>query len=220
MKLELLTVVVTNLEQNCIILFDPDSRCAAVVDPGGEVSKISRLLAAYYLQVERIVLTHGHHDHVGGATELADRTGAQILGPHKDDSFLLSAVEEESQGENTPKLRNVKPDRFLAEGDEILLANSQFTVFHCPGHTPGHVIFLSREQRLAIVGDVLFRGSVGRTDFPYGNHMDLMRSIGTKLMCLDDDITVICGHGEFSTIGHERRNNPFMPEISAFIQNS
>jgi glyoxylase-like metal-dependent hydrolase (beta-lactamase superfamily II) len=210
-------VPVTPFQQNCAILWDDDSRRAAVVDPGGDVDRILAAIDRTGASVERIWLTHGHLDHAGGAAELQEtlrrRSGepasVPIEGPDRRDDFLLQELEAQG-GSYGFALRNVAPDRWLREGDGVALGEHRFDVLHCPGHTPGHVVFVNRAARFALVGDVLFQGSVGRTDFLYGDHAALIRSITEKLLPLGDDLAFLCGHGPGSTIGAERQSNPFL----------
>jgi hydroxyacylglutathione hydrolase len=209
-------VPVTPFHQNCAILWDDTTRVGMVIDPGGDIDRILTAIEQTGALVERIVLTHGHLDHAGGATELRDalrqRGGGDeipIEGPDPRDEFLLNGIAEQAAAYGFDA-SNVKPDRWLAEGDVLMLGPHRFDVLHCPGHTPGHVVFVNQAARFALVGDVLFQGSVGRTDFPYGDHAALISAIKTKLLPLGDDITFICGHGPGSTIGAEKANNPFL----------
>ena len=162
------------------------------------------------LKVEKIVLTHGHLDHVGGANELARTLGVKIEGPHEADKFLMDGVEKQARGYGLAGMSNATSDRFMTEGDALTIGGLSFDVFHCPGHSPGSLVYVSKAERIALVGDVLFAGSIGRTDFPYGNHEQLIEAIKTKLLPLGDDIVFICGHGPASTFGDERRTNPFI----------
>jgi hydroxyacylglutathione hydrolase len=204
-------VPVTPFQQNCTILFDADERSGVVVDPGGDVDAIVSALETNGIKATAIWLTHGHLDHAGGAMDLKDRLGIEILGPHADDRPLLDNLEEQAQrfGVADP-VRNCTPDRFLEEGDIVSFGPHRFSVLHCPGHAPGHVVFYNAEARFAHVGDVLFNGSIGRTDLPGGDHAALIRSIKEKLLPLGDDIGFICGHGPGSRFGDERRSNPFL----------
>jgi len=208
-------VPVTPFQQNCAILWDEGSRQALVVDPGGDVERILAAIDQQGVTVQRILLTHGHLDHAGGATELAQtltaRAGATvpIEGPDRRDQFLLDGIAEQAAGYGFDA-RNVTPDKWLAEGDHVTLGEHRFDVLHCPGHTPGHMVFIHHAARFALVGDVLFQGSVGRTDFPYGDHAALITAITTKLLPLGDDFSFLCGHGPGSTIGAERAGNPFL----------
>ena len=227
-------VPVTPFQQNCTILWEEPSKRAVVIDPGGEVPRILEAIAKRGVRVERILLTHGHNDHAGGAAahkDALERAGATagtgggaatgpiiegssttipIEGPDQRDRFLLQGLEAQAPTFGMNGVQNVLPDRWLAEGDEVRVGDQAFEVLHCPGHTPGHVVFVSQPARFAIVGDVLFAGSIGRTDFPYGDHAALIRAIKQKLLPLGDDFAFICGHGPGSTIGAERRTNPFV----------
>lgn len=204
-------IPVTAFQQNCTVLFDTDSREGVVVDPGGEVDRILDLLLEHKLKIGAIWLTHGHIDHAGGAMELKEALGVDIIGPHKADEPLLRGLESQAQMFGvTDAVRNVTPDRWLEEGDEVGFGEHRFKVLHCPGHAPGHVVFYNEKARFAHVGDVLFNGSVGRTDLPGGDHDALIASIKDKLLPLGDDIGFICGHGPGSRFGDERRGNPFL----------
>lgn len=201
---------VTPLQQNCTLIFDEETKAGAVFDPGGDVPRIEQAIRETGMSVEKIFLTHGHFDHAGGAAELKEKLGVPIEGPHEDDRFLLDALETTGAEYGIAGARNVTPDRWLTEGDTVEFGPFTFDVRHCPGHAPGHVVFINEEQRIAQVGDVLFQGSIGRTDFPYGDHDALIDAIKTKLLPLGDDMNFICGHGPPSTIGHERQTNPFI----------
>jgi hydroxyacylglutathione hydrolase len=212
-------VPVTPFQQNCAILWDDGSKVGAVVDPGGEVDRILETVGRLGVRVEKILLTHGHIDHAGGAAALKEALAkasgdapVPIEGPDERDRFLLDGLERQGPGFGMADARNVAPDRWLKEGDRVTVGGHAFEVLHTPGHTPGHVAFWNPKARFAIVGDVLFRGSVGRTDFPYGDHEALVRSIREKLFPLGDDVPFLCGHGPGSTIGLERRTNPFAGE--------
>ena len=216
-------VPVTPFQQNCSIIWDEASKRGAVVDPGGEVERILQAIDKLGVTPEKILLTHGHIDHAGGAAALKDALAARggagsggglvpIEGPDQRDGFLLEGLERQGQTFGLTGVRNVLPDRWLVEGDQVSIGGNSFDVLHCPGHTPGHLVFVNRPDRFAIVGDVLFRGSIGRTDFPYGDHAALIRSIKEKLFPLGDDMAFLCGHGPGSTIGVERRTNPFVGE--------
>jgi hydroxyacylglutathione hydrolase len=209
-------VPVTAFQQNCALIWDDDSKQATIVDPGGDVERILGAVDQLAIRPERILLTHGHLDHAGGAAalreQLIERSGQPIPieGPDERDSFLLDGLERQAADFGLPGVRNVRPDRWLREGDTVDVAGHAFEVLHCPGHTPGHVVFVCRDAGFAIVGDVLFRGSIGRTDFPYGDTEALLRAIHDKLLPLGDEIAFICGHGPGSTFGAERRENPFL----------
>lgn len=200
---------VTPFQQNCTILWCTATNKAAIVDPGGDVETIRKVIADKGVTPEKILLTHGHLDHAGGAAELAEALGVPIEGPHRDDQFLLDSVETQSR-EFGIVGRNAAPDRWLADGETVTVGELSFSVVHCPGHTPGHVVFYNEDVKLALVGDVLFQGSIGRTDFPRGDHAALLSSIKDKLFALGDEVTVLPGHGPVTTIGDERRTNPFL----------
>jgi glyoxylase-like metal-dependent hydrolase (beta-lactamase superfamily II) len=202
---------VTPFQQNCTLIWDEDTKRGVVVDPGGDVEQIQQALQQAGIEVDRILLTHGHLDHAGGAAELAQALGVPIEGPHRADAFLLDALPEQGARYGI-ECRAVTPDRWLEEGETVTIAGHDFAVLHCPGHTPGHVVFVSVALGFALVGDVLFQGSVGRTDFPYGDTDALITSIRGKLFPLGDDIRFICGHGPGSSFGEERRTNPYAGE--------
>jgi hydroxyacylglutathione hydrolase len=211
MSLKAAIVPVTPFQQNCTLLWDEASKRGVVIDPGGDLDRIQAGLGQVGLEVEKIILTHGHIDHAGGAAELKEKLGGvPIEGPHRADRFLLEGLSAQGRSYGFADTRNVTPDRWLSEGDSVGMAGLSFAVLHCPGHSPGSVALINEAQRLAVVGDVLFRGSIGRTDFPYGDHAALIEAIKTKLLPLGDDIVFICGHGPMSTFGDERRNNPFL----------
>ncbi len=211
-------VPVTALQQNCSVFWDDEAKVATVVDPGGDAPRIVELLETQGLTVERILLTHGHIDHAGGVQALnrllAERQGkaVPIVGPHRADNFLLEALGEQAAAYGIPEAEAVSPDEWLDEGGTISIAGQSFDIYHCPGHSPGSLAFVNAAARFAIVGDVLFAGSIGRTDFPYGDHNALISAVRTKLFPLGDDISFICGHGPGSTFGEERRSNPFVGE--------
>jgi len=204
-------VPVTPFEQNCTILFDTDTKVGVVVDPGGDVARIREAIDGNGFSIKAIWITHGHIDHAGGAMELKDALGVEIIGSHEADKPLLANLENQALRFGlTDPVRNCTPDRFLVEGDTVSFGDHVFEVLHCPGHAPGHVVFYNRVAKFAHVGDVLFRGSVGRTDLPGGNHEQLISSIKDKLLPLGDDIGFICGHGPGGRFGDERRTNPFL----------
>lgn len=204
-------IPVTPFQQNCTILFDEETKVGVVVDPGGEVDRIRAAIEENGIAVEAIWLTHGHIDHAGGAMDLKEALGVPLIGPHEDDRELLSNLENQARIFGLDQsVRNVTPDRYLTEGETVSFGDHVFEVFHCPGHAPGHVVFFNREARFAHVGDVLFNGSIGRTDLPGGDHDALIRSIKEKLLPLGDDIGFLCGHGPGGRFGDERRSNPFL----------
>jgi glyoxylase-like metal-dependent hydrolase (beta-lactamase superfamily II) len=203
-------VPVTLFEQNCTILWHEPSKKAVVIDPGGDVAKIQAAIKQTGVSVEKIWLTHGHIDHVGGAAELRDALKVPIEGPHTADKFLLDNVVSSGARFGITGVRDFAPDRWLEEGDRVTIGELTFDILHCPGHSPGSVVYFSPEMRFAHVGDVLFNGSVGRSDIPGGNHVTLIKSIKDKLLPLGDDVGFICGHGAGSSIGQERTTNPFL----------
>ncbi|WGM39658.1 MBL fold metallo-hydrolase [Caulobacter sp. NIBR1757] len=205
---------VTPLQQNCTIVWCTKTMKGAVIDPGGEVDRLLAGLEKYGVTLEKILITHGHMDHAGAAAEMAERTGVPIEGPHPDDQFWIDRIESSGKQYGIPEARSFTPDRWLHDGDVVTLGETQFEVIHCPGHTPGHVVFFHREARFAQVGDVLFKGSIGRTDFPRGNYNDLIEAISTKLWPLGDDVSFVPGHGPMSTFGYERKVNPYVSDLA------
>lgn len=207
-------VPVTPFEQNCSILWCDASRQAAVVDPGGNVDRILAAVQALGVTVERILLTHGHIDHAGGTADLARQLAVPIEGPDREDAFWIEGLPQQSRMFGFPPVGAFTPDRWLADGDTVQVGEETLDVIHCPGHTPGHVVFFSPSARLAVVGDVLFAGSIGRTDFPRGNHAALIASIRTRLWPLGKDVAFIPGHGPMSTFGDERDANPYVGDYA------
>lgn len=205
-------VPVTPFQQNCSILVDEATGRAAIVDPGGDLERVLQALAQTSATLEKILVTHGHLDHCSGAAELRRRTGVQIEGPQREDRFWIEQLPRAAAGYGFPPSESFEPDRWLEDGDTVTLGSATLEVRHCPGHTPGHVVFYSAAERLALVGDVLFAGSIGRTDLPRGDLDALIRSITGKLWLLGDDVTFIPGHGPVSTFGAERAANPFVSD--------
>ncbi len=201
---------VTLFEQNCTLLWCPRTRRAAIIDPGGEPERIAALIERLGLVPERILLTHGHLDHVGASAEIAQHYALPIEGPHPEDAFLLQALPEQARLFGFPAHAPLTPNRWLYPGERIAVGMEQIEVVHCPGHTPGHLVFYQPTARLALVGDVLFRGSIGRTDLPGGDYRQLIDSIRNRLLPLGDEVRFIPGHGPLSTLGEERRFNPYI----------
>ncbi len=209
-KLKVLIIPVTPFRQNCSLVFNEENMRGAIVDPGGDVPSILKTVEQSNVRVEKILLTHGHIDHAGGAAELRDALGVMIEGPHKDDLFLMKDLPTSGAKFGIADSRSVVPDLWLNDGDEVDVAGLKFSILHSPGHSPGSVVFFNDENRFALMGDVLFQGSVGRTDFPYGSHDTLMKSIKEKVLPLGDDVAFLPGHGRASQIGIERKTNPFI----------
>lgn len=205
-------IPVTPFQQNCTLIWCDVTRKAAVVDPGGDLDRIRAAIAEEGVSVEKILLTHAHIDHAGGTAELARELSLPIEGPQKDDDFWIQALPQQGQMFGFPVPEVFTPDRWLEDGDTVTVGNVELKVIHTPGHTPGHVVFYEPESHLALVGDVLFQGSIGRTDFPKGDHDTLIRSIREKLFPLGDDVRFIPGHGPMSDFGTERQTNPFVSD--------
>jgi hydroxyacylglutathione hydrolase len=203
-------IPVTAFQQNCTLLWCDETHQAALIDPGGDIEKLLQAIEKNNLTLTKLLLTHGHLDHVGGADKLRKRTGSPIIGPHQADAFWLNALPAQSEMFGFAHTDVFTPDHWLTETETVSVGNLELQVLHCPGHTPGHVVFYHQASQLAIVGDVLFNGSIGRTDFPQGNHTDLIDAITKKLLPLGDDVKFIPGHGPMSTLGHERVSNPHL----------
>jgi glyoxylase-like metal-dependent hydrolase (beta-lactamase superfamily II) len=212
MKVSILPV--TPFQQNCSLLVDEATNRAAIVDPGGDIARIEAALAKTGATLERILVTHGHMDHCGATAVLARRTGVPIEGPHLDDKFWIDQVAESGSRFGMSDCEPFVPLRWLKGGDRVTVGETALEVRHCPGHTPGHVIFYSAADQIAIVGDVLFQGSIGRTDLPRGDYATLIRSITTQLWPLGNDVTFVPGHGPVSTFGDEREHNPFVSDAA------
>jgi glyoxylase-like metal-dependent hydrolase (beta-lactamase superfamily II) len=205
-------IPVTPFQQNCSLLVCEETKHAAIVDPGGDVDRILKAVEKSGATVEKILLTHAHIDHCGGTAELAERLGVPVEGPHRDDKFWIDLLPQQGMMFGFRPVRTFTPERWLADGDTVRFGNVEMQVRHVPGHTPGHVIFYSPADQVAITGDVLFAGSIGRTDFPRGDYDTLIRSIKAQLWPLGDDVTFLPGHGPTSTFGQERRTNPFVAD--------
>ena len=202
-------VPVTAFEQNCTVLWCTETLKGAIVDPGGDIPRILSAIEKNGVTPERILVTHGHIDHAGGVAELAEKLSIPVEGPHREDAFWIEGMPAQSKIYGFPGVRAFVPDRWLEQGDVVSFGNVTLKVLHCPGHTPGHVAYFDEAARLLLVGDVLFKGSIGRTDFPKGDFDTLIASIHQRLWPLGDDVAFISGHGPMSTIGYERRTNPF-----------
>ncbi|MGH6860813.1 MAG: MBL fold metallo-hydrolase [Phyllobacterium sp.] len=206
-------IPVTAFQQNCTILFDGEDKRGVLIDPGGDNDQVLHAIETNGITIEAIWLTHGHIDHAAGAMDMKAALDVDIVGPHEADRFLLDSIEAKARDYGfAGKVRNCQPDRWLNDGDVVSFGAHEFEVLHCPGHAPGHVVYYNRAAKFAHVGDVLFNGSVGRTDLPGGDHAALIQSIKTKLLPLGDDIGFICGHGPGGRFGEERRSNPFLNE--------
>ncbi|MFY9294105.1 MAG: MBL fold metallo-hydrolase [Methylorubrum rhodinum] len=203
-------VPVTPFQQNCTLIWDDATKVGAVVDPGGDLDRIEAAIRAQGVKVEKILLTHGHIDHAGGAAELKERLGVPVEGPHDADKFLLDSLPVAAESYGLEPARPITPDRWLNEGDSVTVGGLTFDILFVPGHSPGSVVFVSRDARFALVGDVVFQGSIGRTDLPGGNHEQLIRGIKDKVLPLGDDVAFIPGHGPTGTLGQERQTNPFL----------
>lgn len=207
-------IPVTPFQQNCSLLWCEKTMQGAVVDPGGDLDAIQAAVARFGVSVEKILLTHGHIDHAGGTAELRRRLGVPVEGPQREESFWIEQLPQQSQMFGFARAEAFTPDRWLEDGDRVRFGEVSLEVIHTPGHTPGHVVFFDRASRLAVVGDVLFQGSIGRTDFPRGDYDTLIHSIRQKLWPLGDDVTFIPGHGPLSTFGLERESNPFVGDFA------
>lgn len=205
-------IPVTAFAQNCSLIWCEETQQAALVDPGGDAARIKQEVAQKGVKVSQILLTHGHLDHVGAAAELAAAYGVPVIGPEKEDEFWLQGLPQQSRMFGLDECQPLTPDRWLSEGESVSVGNVTLQVLHCPGHTPGHIVFFDEASRLLVSGDVIFKGGVGRSDFPRGDHAALIGSIKRKLLPLGDDVTFIPGHGPMSTLGYERLNNPFLQD--------
>lgn len=203
-------IPVTSYQQNCSLLICEKSRKAAIVDPGGDIDKILKTIDRENVSPESILITHGHLDHIGATAELAALLSIPVIGPHQDDQFWIEAIPEQCRTFGFPASDSFTPSRWLSQGDTVMVGEEKLDVFHCPGHTPGHVVFVHRSSKLAIVGDVLFKGSIGRTDLPKGDFNTLINSIRNNLWTLGEQFAFIPGHGPMSTFGEEMRSNPFV----------
>ncbi|WP_409432470.1 MBL fold metallo-hydrolase [Litorimonas sp. RW-G-Af-16] len=212
-KLDLKLIPVTPFAQNCSLLYDVETKEGVLIDPGGEAPKIRAALDKYGVTLKEIWLTHGHLDHAGGAADLREELGVKVIGPHEDDQFWMDEIETHWANYGHAGMgKNIVPDRYLEDGDTLTLGDTEFKVVHTPGHTPGHVVIHNQDMKIAFVGDVIFRGSIGRTDFPRSNHQDLLDSITQKLWPLGNDMRFVPGHGMMSTFGQERKDNAYVAD--------
>jgi|SRR5689334_4620469 len=214
MTVKLAIIPVTPFQQNCSLLVCEQTRRGAIVDPGGDIERILSAVERIDITLDKILITHGHLDHCGGTASLVQRLELPVEGPHIADQFWIDQLPQAGSRYGFPPLAVFTPDRWLQGGDRVQVGEIELEVRHCPGHTPGHVIFFHQQSRLAWVGDVLFHGSIGRTDFPRGDHDTLIRSITTQLWPLGDDVAFVPGHGPMSTFGEERRTNPYVSDAA------
>jgi len=214
MAIQAVIVPVTGFQQNCTVIWCSETKKGAVIDPGGDLDRILDAAKQNGATIEKVLITHGHIDHAGSAAELAEQLDVPIEGPQRDDSFWIDMLQEQGEKYGVPDARSFQPTRWLEHGDSISFGNVKMDVLHCPGHTPGHVVFHHAGAKLAIVGDVLFQGSIGRTDFPRGNHADLIHAITTRLWPLGGDTAFVPGHGEMSSFSAERESNPFVSDAA------
>jgi glyoxylase-like metal-dependent hydrolase (beta-lactamase superfamily II) len=205
-------VPVTPFQQNCSLVWDTETRRGALVDAGGDVDRLLARVSHHGITLEKLLVTHGHVDHCAAVAALAEQLQLPVEGPHEADAFWIAQLQEKAAAYGFPPAKDFTPNRWLHHHDRVTVGGLTLDVLHCPGHTPGHVVFYHAPSRLALVGDVLFQGSIGRTDFPQGNHADLIRSIRERLFPLGDDITFVPGHGPLSTFGKERQSNPFVAD--------
>lgn len=205
-------IPVTPFQQNCTLFWCDETKQAAVVDPGGDIDKVIDAIDEHQLTLNKVLLTHAHIDHAGAAHALATHYSVEIEGSHKEDQFWIDLIEEQKQHFGFSYAESFTPNRFLEQGDKVSFGNIILDVYFCPGHTPGHVVFFHRESKLAQVGDVLFQGSIGRTDFPRGDKVTLINSIRNNIFPLGDDVRFIPGHGPMGTFGQERKTNPYVSD--------
>lgn len=205
-------IPVTPFQQNCSLVWDTRSLRGALIDAGGEIDRLLSRVQHHGVTLEKLLVTHGHLDHASGVAELAERLNLPIEGPHEDDAFWIDGLPEAAQRYGFPPARSFRPDRWLQQGDTVTVGHVEFQVLHCPGHTPGHVVFHQQQASIAFVGDVIFQDSIGRTDFPRGNHADLIRSIRERLFPLGDEVRFVPGHGPMSSFGRERQFNPYVAD--------
>ena len=207
-------IPVTPFQQNCTVFWNEETKKGGIVDPGGDLALLNKFIGEQGIEIEKILVTHGHLDHAGSVKAMADERNIPIIGPHKDDKFWIDGMPEAAAQYGFPEAFAFEPDQWLEHGDKVTVADVDFDVLHCPGHTPGHVVFVQSEDKVAMVGDVLFQGSIGRTDFPKGNYQQLIDSITQRLWPLGLDITFIPGHGPTSTFEVEKKTNPFVSDAA------
>lgn len=207
-------IPVTPFQQNCTVFWNEETMRGGIVDPGGDLALLDKFIDEQGIQVEKILVTHGHLDHAGAVAHMAQARSIPIIGPHKDDKFWIDGMPDAAAQYGFPEALAFEPDEWLEHGDRVEVAGVTFDVVHCPGHTPGHVVFVQPQDKVAMVGDVIFQGSIGRTDFPKGNHQQLIDSITERLWPLGLDITFIPGHGPTSTFEHEKQTNPFCSDTA------
>ena len=207
-------IPVTPFQQNCTVFWNEETKKGGIVDPGGDLALLNKFIDEQGIEIEKILVTHGHLDHAGSVKAMADERNIPIVGPHKDDKFWIDGMPEAAAQYGFPEALAFEPDQWLEHGDKVIVADVEFDVVHCPGHTPGHVVFVQNEDKVAMVGDVLFQGSIGRTDFPKGNYQQLIDSITQRLWPLGLDITFIPGHGPTSTFEAEKKTNPFVSDAA------
>jgi len=207
-------IPVTPFQQNCTVFWNEETKKGGIVDPGGDLQLLNKFIDEQGIEIEKILVTHGHLDHAGSVKAMADERGIAIIGPHKDDKFWIDGMPEAAAQYGFPEALAFEPDQWLEHGDTVDVAGSRFDVVHCPGHTPGHVVFVQSDDKVAMVGDVLFQGSIGRTDFPKGDYQQLIDSITQRLWPLGLDITFIPGHGPTSTFDAEKKTNPFVSDAA------
>jgi glyoxylase-like metal-dependent hydrolase (beta-lactamase superfamily II) len=207
-------IPVTPFQQNCSLVWDTHTMRGALIDAGGEIKRLLQRVEHHGVELEKLLVTHGHLDHASAVQDLAERLKLPIEGPQREDLFWIEGLPDAARTYGFPPARSFVPDRWLEQGDTVSLGSLQLDVLHCPGHTPGHVVFHHGPSRLAFVGDVLFQGAIGRTDFPRGNHAQLIEAIRTRLFPLGDDVRFVPGHGPISTFGQERRSNPYVSDAA------
>ena len=207
-------IPVTPFQQNCTVFWNEETKKGAVVDPGGDLSLLDKFIDEQGVEIEKILVTHGHLDHAGAVADMAKARQVPIIGPHIEDKFWIDGMPQAAAQYGFPEAHAFEPDQWLEHGDTVEAAGATFDVVHAPGHTPGHVVFVQKDDKIAMVGDVLFQGSIGRTDFPKGDYQQLIDSITQRLWPLGPDITFIPGHGPTSTFGQEKQTNPFVSDMA------